>query len=84
MALISVRILNNIYVVTLATIYVLTKNNLIFKVERLLFSKQNDLLLKSNFLNFKKIQINNVLKKVDIRKCIFKEIIISRFYQFVC
>ncbi len=85
-ALISAQILNNIYIVILATIYVLTKNNLIFKVDRLLFSKQHDLLPKSNFVNFKKIQtvMKNFLKKVDIRKCILEEITISRFYQFVC
>ena len=85
-AIISVQILNSIYVVVLSTIYVLTKNNLIFKVDRLLFSKQHDLLPKSNFVNFKKIQtvMKNFLKKVDIRKCILEEITISRFYQFVC
>ena len=38
--LVSVEILNNIYdVAVLAIIYVFIKNNLIFKVERLLFSK---------------------------------------------
>jgi len=85
-ALISAQILNNIYIVILATIYVLTKNNLIFKVDRLLFSKQNDLLPKSDFLLFEKIQniIKNFFKKVNIRNSIFEEIAISRLNQLVC
>ena len=55
-------------------------------IDRLLFSKQNYLLPKSNFLFFKKIQLRlkKFLKKMNIRKCVFKEITISRLNQFVC
>ena len=71
--LISVEILNII-------------NNLIGGIDRLLFSKQNDLLLKSKFLFFKKVQLKleKFLKKVNIRKSIFEEVKISRIHQFVC
>ena len=60
--------------------------NLIFKVSRLLFSKQNELLLKSYFLCFKKVQLSlkDFLKTVNVRKCMFEEITISKLHQFVC
>ena len=60
--------------------------NLIFKVSRLLFSKQNELLLKDNFLYIKKVQIKikNFFNKVKIQKYVFEEVIISKLHQFVC
>ena len=60
--------------------------NLIFKVSRLLFSKQNELLLKDNFLYIKKVQIKikNFFNKVKIQKYVFEEITISELHQFVC
>ena len=60
--------------------------NLILKVSRLLFSKQNELLLKDNFLYIKKVQIKikNFFNKVKIQKYVFEEITISELHQFVC
>ena len=59
--------------------------NLIFKVSRLLFSKQNELLLKDNFLYIKKVQIKikNFFNKVKIQKYVFEEVIISKLHQLV-
>ena len=59
--------------------------NLIFKVSRLLFSKQNELILKDNFLYIKKIQIKikNFFNKVKIQKYVFEEVIISKLHQLV-